>query len=137
MKLHSNALVAVADGGKLHLYETQDTQGGVTLKALAAPELKAHSAGSGGRHHDSSANPSHGQGAEDDFAAGVAAYLDTAAADGVRQMVLIAAPKTLGELRKHLSKQATATVVAEIAKDLTGHSVKDVEKAIEAASSGG
>lgn len=134
MKLHHNALVAVVDGSKLNLFENTDSQGGVALKALPAAHLDGRSGGSGGRHHDSSANPSHGQGAEDDFAASVAAHLEkVVSAQGSRQIVLVAAPKTLGELRKHLSKAASAAVVGELAKDLTGHSAHDVEKAIEAA----
>ena len=124
-------LVAVADGSKLNLFENVDAQGGLSLKALPPADLTASSAGSGGQHHDSSANPSHGQGGEDDFAASVAAHLDTAlSAGGSRHLVLVAAPKTLGELRKHLSKATSAAIVGEIAKELTNHSAKDVEKAI-------
>ena len=134
MKLHQNALVVVADGTKLNLFENIDSEGGVALKALPAADLEDQSAGSGARHHDSSANPSHGQGAEDDFAASVAAYLEKVVASGAgRQIVLVAAPKTLGELRKHLSTRGAAAIVSEIAKDLTGHTLNEVEKALSAA----
>lgn len=134
MKIHHNALVAVADGSKFNLFQNVDSQGGVSLKALQVTDLDAHSGGSGGRHQDSSANPSHGQVAEDDFAASVAAYIEKAVAGGAsRQVVLVAAPKTLGELRKQISKSASVVIVGELAKDLTSHSVKDVQKAIETA----
>ena len=73
--------------------------------------------------------------AEDDFAASVAAHLDQLVSGRQgREFVLVAAPRTLGELRKHLSKAATAAVVAEVSKDLTGQSATQVERAIEAAS---
>ncbi len=39
----------------------------------------------------------------------------------------------LGELRKHYHKQLSAVLVGEVAKDLTGHSEGDIEKAIAAA----
>ena len=134
MHLPQNAVVVVADGSKLNLFQNTDSQGGLSLKALPAAELKAEKGGSGGRHHDSSANPSHGQGEEDDFAASVAAYLDTEVAGGTMQHIaVIAAPRTLGELRKHFSKPVSSAIVGEIAKDLTGHGSKDVEKAILAA----
>ena len=134
MQLPHNAVVVVADGSKLNLFQNTDSQGGLSLHALPAAELTAHKGGSGGRHHDSSANPSHGQGDEDDFAASVAAYLETQVEGGhLRHLAVIAAPKTLGEMRKHFSKQVSAVVVGEIAKDLTGHASKDVEKAILAA----
>lgn len=134
MHLPHNAVVVVADGSKLNLYQNTDSQGGLTLHALAPAALEPHKGGSGGRHPDSSANPSHGQGGEDDFAASVAAYLAAEVAGGAMpHIAVIAAPRTLGELRKHFSKPVTAAIVGEIAKDLTGHGPKDVEKAILAA----
>ncbi len=48
-------------------------------------------------------------------------------------LVVIAAPKALGELRKHYHKELEAILVGEIAKDLTGHSIQDIEKSIAAA----
>jgi len=39
----------------------------------------------------------------------------------------------LGELRKHYHKSLTAALVGEIAKDLTGHSIADIEKTVAAA----
>jgi protein required for attachment to host cells len=48
----------------------------------------------------------------------------------ITDLVIIAAPRTLGELRKHYHKKLSATLVGEIAKDLTGHAVQDIEKAI-------
>ncbi|UXN68011.1 host attachment protein (plasmid) [Devosia neptuniae] len=42
-------------------------------------------------------------------------------------------PRALGEMRKHYHKALTAKLLGEIAKDLTGHSIGDVEAAIEAA----
>lgn len=133
MHLPQNSTVVVADGGKLNLFRNIDAHGGVTLEAMPAAELKAHKGGSGGRHHDSAANPSHGQGEEDDFAASVAAYLDTQVAAGViSHIALIAAPRSLGEMRKHLTKAVSSVIVGELAKDLTGHSLKDVEKALAA-----
>jgi len=43
---------------------------------------------------------------------------------------VIAAPKTLGELRKHWHKALEAKLVGELAKELTGHSVGDIEAAV-------
>ena len=134
LKLHPNALVVVADGGKLNLFENTGAGGEISLKALPHAALEAHSGGSGGRHHDTSAEHAHGQVEEDDFAAAVAAHLDTVVAAGAtREIVLVAAPKTLGELRRRMSKAAAAAVVGELAKDLTGHAVKDVEHAVATA----
>jgi protein required for attachment to host cells len=54
-------------------------------------------------------------------------------AGNIEHLLVIASPKALGELRKHFSKQLSGVLVGEIAKDLTGHSLNDVEKAINAA----
>ncbi|MFY8139980.1 MAG: host attachment protein [Caulobacter sp.] len=59
--------------------------------------------------------------AEDAFAGGVAALL------------VIAAPRTLGELRKHWHKGLQEKLVGEIARDLTGQSTDHIARAIAAA----
>ncbi|WP_243451998.1 host attachment protein [Sphingosinicella soli] len=48
-------------------------------------------------------------------------------------LIIVAAPRTLGELRKHYHKALSAVLVGEILKDLTGHSVADVESTIAGA----
>ncbi len=51
----------------------------------------------------------------------------------IDSLIVVAAPRTLGELRKHYHKALSAVLAGEIAKDLTGHSIADVEKTIAAA----
>ena len=48
-------------------------------------------------------------------------------------LFVIAPPGTLGELRKNYHKEVEARVKGEIHKDLTGHTVPDIEKALMAA----
>lgn len=43
-------------------------------------------------------------------------------------LAIIAPPKTLGELRKALHKEAARRVVCEIPKEMTGHTIADIEK---------
>ena len=42
-------------------------------------------------------------------------------------LAIIAPPKTLGELRKQLHKEASRRVVCEIPKEMTGHTIADIE----------
>lgn len=49
------------------------------------------------------------------------------------EIVLIAPPMVLGELRKNLHKEVDRRVSAEIAKTLTNHSVPDIEAILMAA----
>ena len=48
-------------------------------------------------------------------------------------MMVIAAPRTLGELRKHYHKALQAVLSGELAKDLAGHPLADIEAAVTAA----
>lgn len=68
------------------------------------------------------------------FAAGLAAELNVAAQDGrYKQLILVAPPRILAELRQDLSKEARACVTAEIDKDLTRHTITDIETILLAA----
>ncbi|WP_131113109.1 host attachment family protein [Lichenihabitans psoromatis] len=134
MHLPDGATIVVADGEKLKVFRNTGHEGNPKLTAEQEPKVEQDNHGSGGRHHLSSANPDHGQVEEDSHSAGVAAMLNKEAVSGkIKHLVVIASPRALGELRKHYSKQLSAVLVGEIAKDLTGHSIHDIEKAIAAA----
>jgi protein required for attachment to host cells len=134
MKLPKNALVAVADGEILKLYRNTGDEGSPSLTALPDADVSTSNKGSGGRHQSSSANPSDSQQDEDGFGAGIAALLNKQVTGGkVDDVVVIAAPRTLGELRKHYHNALEAKLVGEVSKDLTGHSVADIQKAIASA----
>ena len=47
-------------------------------------------------------------------------------------LIIVAPPRTLGELRKHYHKEVEKRLVGEIPKDLTGHPVEEIEKIISA-----
>jgi len=49
------------------------------------------------------------------------------------EIVFIADPATLGRVRPELSKALTARMICEIPKDLTHHTIPDIEKIIQAA----
>lgn len=48
------------------------------------------------------------------------------------RLIVVAPPRTLGELRKHYHKEVEKRLAGEIAKDLTGHPVEEIEKIIAA-----
>ena len=134
MKLPKNAVVAVADGATLNLFRNTGDESSPSLTSLPDADVSTTNKGSGGRHQSSSANPSDSQQDEDGFAAGVAELLNKRVLDNkIDDLVVIAAPRTLGELRKHYHKSLEAKLVGEIAKDLTGHSAQDIAKAIASA----
>lgn len=131
MILPTGATVAVVDGEKLALFRNTAHEG-VALTALDVPEVEPGTASRG--HHSSQANPDNDTQAEDAFAGGVAALLNKKALEGkFDALLVIAAPKTLGELRKHWHKALQEKLVGEIAKDLAGLPTDQIAKAIEAA----
>ncbi|MCW5696244.1 MAG: host attachment protein [Bauldia sp.] len=68
---------------------------------------------------------------EDRFAKEVADRLYSLAHAGrFEALVVVAPPRTLGELRQTLHPEVTKRVVAEVDKDLTGHPVYEIEKVL-------
>ena len=132
MKLPKGTLVAVVDGEKLALFENTG-QREITLKARPIPAIPDRASGAAGRI-SSEANPDNDTQAEDGFAMGVADVLNKRVlSNKVDNLLVIAAPKTLGQLRKGWHKETEGELVGEIAKDLTGHCTDDIAAAIEKA----
>lgn len=71
---------------------------------------------------------------EDRFASDIAELLNKRAMAGAYEsLIVVAPPKTLGELRKHYHKEVVQRLAGEVSKDLTGHTVPQIEEALAAA----
>jgi protein required for attachment to host cells len=128
MLLPKGTIVAVADGEKFSLFSNTGDEAGPTLTAMAEPDIENVNTGAG------ASNQNESQAAEDGFAGGIAGLLNKRVLDGeISDLIIIAAPRTLGELRKSYHKKLSEVLRGEISKDLTGHGVHDIEKAIAAA----
>ncbi len=69
--------------------------------------------------------------AEDRFAKELAAILHRQAQRGrFSELVLVAAPAVLGEMRKELHKEVSERIIGEVDKDLTNHPVHEIEALI-------
>lgn len=67
--------------------------------------------------------------AEDRFAADTAELLKKRAlTNDFETLIVVAPPRTLGELRKHYHKEVSNRLAGELDKDLTGHPVDEIEK---------
>lgn len=133
MMLAKGTTVAVADGAKLNLFRNAGNEASIKLTALPHHAVDRE-AGTSGGHQSSSGNPDIGQAAEDGFSAGIVQYLNEQVLNGdIDQLVIVAAPRALGEMRKHYHKALIAKLQGEVTKDLTGHSMADVETAVSAA----
>ena len=132
MNLPSNALVAVVDGEKLALFRNSGNATEVQLKAVDTPALEDRVVGSPGRV-SSDANPDNDTQAEDGHAMSVAQVLNNwALKNRFDKLVVIASPKTMGELRKHWHKEVEDAILCEITKTLTGRTTEDIIRAIDA-----
>ena len=146
MRIPHDSYVLVADGAKLLFFRNEGDADQINLKVVAAEQqqdqkdsdIKTDQAGrkpgapgvSGG---SSAGETDFHQQAEDRFAADAADRINRAALAGMfERLVIVAPPKTLGELRKHYHKQVESRIVAEIPKDLTGHPVGKIEAALRA-----
>ncbi len=134
MMLPQGTVIAVADGEKLSLYRNLADEPELDLSALPDVAVDGDARGSGARHISSAANPDDSQLEEDGFSAGVADYLNKQVLEGkIDHLVIIAAPRALGELRKHYHKALSEKLLHEIPKDLTSHTIHDIETALHAA----
>ena len=133
MQLPKGATVAVMDGEKFNLFRNEGDEVSLKLAPLAHDTVDAQHMGATPGRHGSSANPDGGQDEEDGFSAGVVDILNKKVLAGqVSALLIIAAPRTLGAIRPQYHAKLTDVLVGEIAKDLTGHALLDVEKAIAA-----
>jgi protein required for attachment to host cells len=70
---------------------------------------------------------------EERFAAETAELLkQRALRNDYESLIVVAPPRTLGALRKHYHKEVEKRIAGEIAKDLTGHPVGEIEKILSA-----
>lgn len=146
MKIDTGTFVVVTDGGKMLFLRNAGDAQNPNLEVERKrendnPPDREQGSDRAGTSHNSvgSARSSmqetdFHQLAEDRFAAKTADRLRAQALRGdFEKLIVVAPPKTLGELRKHYHKEVESRLAGEIAKDLTGHPVDEIEKIIAAA----
>lgn len=63
------------------------------------------------------------------FAKSIADHINKAAlSNSFDQLLIVAPPKILGDLRREFAKATEAKIIAEIAKDLTNHTIAEIER---------
>ena len=131
MIIPNDATIAVLDGASFRLFRNKGQEPTIELSEMAEPKFETENQGSGSRHHSSSANPDGSRIEEDNFAASAAGHLNRLALDGkMSAVVIVADPRTLGELRRHYHKALESLLAGELAKNLTGENVRAIEEAL-------
>lgn len=145
MKVEHGTIVAVADGARLLIFRNEGDEKYPVLETLAHeqqdnPPTQAQGTDTPGRTHASADVHSSGyeetdwhQQAEVQFARHAASVLEgVAGSHPDAGIIVIAAPATLGTLRKHYGRATAARLAAELDKDLAGHSSDDIIAALVA-----
>jgi protein required for attachment to host cells len=146
MQISHNAVVLVVDGRKMLFLRNEGDAAHPNLVVENAVEqvnpsdgaqktdLAGRSSSSVGGGQNSMQEVDFHQQEEDRFAADTADLLKRRAlANDFESLIIIAPPRTLGELRKHYHKEVSARLTAELDKDLTGHPIDRIEAALQAA----
>ena len=144
MPLANNALVLVTDGRKTLFFrnegdanqidlrtEAHDEREDVSSKGELATDAPGTVQQSAGYGHSTYEETDFKQLEEDRWAHNAAELVNQRAlSNDFDQLAIIAPPKTLGELRKKLHKEAEKRVFCEIPKEMTGRPIPDIEKLI-------
>ncbi len=146
MHLPHNSVVLVADGRKMLFLRNEGDNTDFNLVVEKAqehvnPATRDQATDAAGRASSprggvqSSVEPTDFHQLEEDrFAAEAADFLKVRAfKNDYESLIVVAPPKTLGELRKHYHKEVSNRLTGELDKDLTGHPIADIEKALKAA----
>ncbi len=136
MKLPKNAHVALVDGENFTIMRNSGAPFEPKLGNAERPSLEATNFSAGVRHQDDLGQMKGTSTQLDELAHGAAAaeWLNSKAVAGeIDDVLIIADPKTLGEMRKHYHSELEKRLVGEIDKTLTGESTDRIEKAIQAA----
>lgn len=143
MRIPHDAVVLVADGAKMLFFRNEGEADLPTLSLIRqdaqdnlrhsdqATDLAGRAPGTTAHRGGSMQEADFHQIEEDRFAAATADMLKTRAMAGeYDKLIVVAPPRTLGELRKHYHVEVTRRLSGEIAKDLTGHPVDEIAKLI-------
>ncbi len=139
MKIEHGTLVMIADGAQALVFRNEGDGKYPVLETLSHarndnPATREQGSDAPGRTHSSTGarRSAYGdtdwhQQSEDDFARHAADLLEQAASKHPQEgIIVVAAPRTLGTLRKHYGRATAKQLVAEINKDLVGHTTDDV-----------
>lgn len=140
--LPHNSLVLVVDGRKMLLFRNHGDKSAIDLRTEAHEQQEDHkdsemktdlagqspAPGNTGLGGGTMGETDYHQQAEDRFAATIAERVNRMALQhGFDHLAVIAAPRTLGELRKHWHKETQSRIILELAKDMTDRPTPDIE----------
>jgi protein required for attachment to host cells len=132
MKIPPGALVALADGTRFVLLRNAGTALEPRLEKTEELDLELTNFSAGVRHQDPVGQRG-GSADIDELAHGaaIAEWLNRKALRGdLGEVVIVADPRTLGQIRQHCHKELEKRIVGELAKDLVNSPLRTVEQVL-------
>ena len=135
MLVPKGTLVAVVDGENFTLFENDGLAAEPKLKAVASPELALTNFDGGKRHHaNNSRNPTDDRMDEDAHVAAVTEWLNgKALKNELSELVIIADPRSLGEMRLKYHQELKALIKHELPLALATAPLPKIEQALASA----
>ena len=132
MRLPTNAHVAIVDGENFIVMRNSGQPLEPKLGAAEKPDLSASNFSAGVKHQDAGGQQ-HGRTDLNELAHGAAAseWLNAKAVAGeIDDVLVIADPKTLGEMRRHYHSELEKRLVGEVDKALTHEPLDKIGKVL-------
>jgi protein required for attachment to host cells len=139
MKIEHGMLVMVADGAQVLVFRNKGSATHPVLETLfherhdnppsreQGSDAPGRTQASAGERRSAYGETDWHQQAEDEFARHAAQVIEQAASAHPKEKIVVAAaPRTLGRLRKHYGRATRKQLVAEIDKDLVSHTSDDI-----------
>lgn len=138
MLLPHGTVFAIVDGEKFELYRNSGMESEPLLTALATPDLEATNYSAAARDHDKISRFQSGAPKdrldnmeEAAHATAVAQWLNSQVLSReIDKLVVVADPKSLGEMRRHYHKELSSVLVAEVPKNLAGRPPQEIVKVL-------
>ncbi len=139
MLLPHGTVFAIVDGTNFELYRNTGTEPEPRLEAQPTPDLELTNFSAGARINDSNSRHAArtGDGSNDgvDESAHAIAVADWLNHQVLQhkfdKLVIVADPRSLGEMRKRYHKQLEAVLLKELAKTMTGRPTTEIVNALK------
>ena len=130
MLLPHGTIVALVDAKNFALFRNIGSESEPELVAQDAPKLDTHNH-SGANHHASSGTHGTALVAEESHAIAAIEWLNAQVmGHHISHLVVVAPPRTLGEMRRHYRKPLEQVLLAEVAKDLWAYKGPEILTAL-------
>jgi protein required for attachment to host cells len=127
MLIPHGTIVAIVDGAHFALLRNSGDEAEPVLEAHVMPVIDLHGHASGGQHGHLSGHDPASQVIEAQHSGAVVQWLNHEVLEHrLTDLIIIASPRTLGELRPHYHGQLKQILRCELAKDMAGRTGTEV-----------